>query len=235
MRNIDDILNKSKSLSDLARFFFGKENYTNRTKSKQILFEYGVNWEEWLNSKKEKRKNFCLCCGKEIIGQDRMKRKFCSRSCSATYNNGKRKVNNDNKKTTNHCLNCGKEIKGKKYCNHNCEIEYKERIFVEKWERGKINGFSKDGSISQVLKKYLLKQSDYKCQSCGFSGINEYTGNSILQIHHIDGDVFNTKKDNLQVLCPNCHAMTDNYGSRNKNATRVDRRTKHYLESLEEI
>ena len=29
-----------------------------------------------------------------------------------------------------------------------------------------------------------------------------------------------TNEENLQVLCPNCHAMTDNYGSRNKNATK---------------
>lgn len=225
MENINEILDKSKSLSDLARFFFGKENYTNRTKSKQILFEHGINWEDWLNSKKEERKNFCLCCGKEITGPDRMKRKFCSHSCSAIYNNSKRGINN--------CPNCGKEIKRKKYCNRNCEIEYKEKIFIENWKNGKEHGFQPNGIVKPLLRRYLLKQNEYKCQSCGFSGVNEHTGNSILQIHHVDGDAYNTSPENLQVLCPNCHAMTDNYGSRNKNATRVDTRTKWYNESLE--
>ena len=46
--------------------------------------------------------------------------------------------------------------------------------------------------------------------------INPYTGLSILQIHHIDGDATNNKEQNLQVLCPNHHAMTEHFGSRNK-------------------
>ena len=37
-------------------------------------------------------------------------------------------------------------------------------------------------------------------------------------IHHIDGNCLNNDESNLQVLCPNCHAMTENFGSRNKNA-----------------
>jgi hypothetical protein len=30
-------------------------------------------------------------------------------------------------------------------------------------------------------------------------------------LHHIDGNVNNTDINNEQVLCCNCHAMTDNY------------------------
>ena len=33
-----------------------------------------------------------------------------------------------------------------------------------------------------------------------------------LHLHHIDGDHTNNEFDNLQILCPNCHAQTDNYG-----------------------
>lgn len=40
------------------------------------------------------------------------------------------------------------------------------------------------------------------------------------EIHHIDGDATNNKEQNLQVLCPNHHAMTEHFGSRNKNSTR---------------
>ena len=50
------------------------------------------------------------------------------------------------------------------------------------------------------------------------------TGNSILQFHHIDGDSSNNKEENLQVLCPNCHAMTENYMALNKGkSARINR------------
>lgn len=54
----------------------------------------------------------------------------------------------------------------------------------------------------------------WKCECCGNA---EWNGQPIpLQIHHIDGDHLNNELDNLQLLCPNCHAQTDNYCGRNK-------------------
>jgi len=32
-----------------------------------------------------------------------------------------------------------------------------------------------------------------------------------LELHHIDGNQTNVSLDNLQLLCPNCHTLTDNY------------------------
>ena len=32
-----------------------------------------------------------------------------------------------------------------------------------------------------------------------------------LQVHHIDGNHINNELNNLQLLCPNCHAQTDNW------------------------
>lgn len=45
-----------------------------------------------------------------------------------------------------------------------------------------------------------------------------------FHLHHIDGDHFNNELDNLQILCPNCHSMTDNYGVYNSNRYKQ----KHY-------
>ena len=53
--------------------------------------------------------------------------------------------------------------------------------------------------------------------------MNEYTYLVPLQIHHIDGDCLNNIEDNLELLCPNCHSLTENYGNRNKNSTRTRR------------
>lgn len=37
-----------------------------------------------------------------------------------------------------------------------------------------------------------------------------------LELHHIDGDHSNNSLNNLSLLCPNCHALTDNYRAKNK-------------------
>lgn len=56
----------------------------------------------------------------------------------------------------------------------------------------------------------------YKCESCG---LEEWQGKQIpLEVHHIDGDELNSDLSNLQILCPNCHALTDNYKGKNINS-----------------
>ena len=54
-----------------------------------------------------------------------------------------------------------------------------------------------------------------KCENCG---LEEWQGNQIpLEIHHVDGDELNSNLSNLQILCPNCHALTYNYRGKNIN------------------
>lgn len=38
-----------------------------------------------------------------------------------------------------------------------------------------------------------------------------------LEVHHIDGDSLNNEMNNLKLLCPNCHALTENYRGKNIN------------------
>lgn len=73
---------------------------------------------------------------------------------------------------------------------------------------------------SYKLKKRLLDEGfkEHKCECCGNS---EWNGKPIaLEIHHINGDSTDNRIENIQILCPNCHAQTDNYRGRNKSATR---------------
>lgn len=37
-----------------------------------------------------------------------------------------------------------------------------------------------------------------------------------LELHHKDGERYNNVLNNLELLCPNCHAQTDNYRGKNK-------------------
>lgn len=50
-----------------------------------------------------------------------------------------------------------------------------------------------------------------KCEICGLDG-KELT----LELHHINGNHFDNRIENLQILCPNCHSKTPNYRRKNK-------------------
>lgn len=120
------------------------------------------------------------------------------------------------------CINCGNDLNaGKKYCSHTCQHEYQFNEKINKWKNGELSGHHNTDtySIAKWLRKYLLKKYNYKCGNCGFEGYNP-DGNTILEVDHIDGNASNNKEENLRVLCPNCHAMTDNFRARNKSSIR---------------
>lgn len=131
------------------------------------------------------------------------------------------------KPNSQYCLNCGKKIpNGRKYCSNKCQADFEYKTYIERWKRGEISGIKGIDDISNNVKKYLFEKHQNSCQICGWNKINPYTKLVPLQIHHIDGDCMNNQENNLQLLCPNCHALTENFGSRNKNCTRKDKRVK---------
>jgi predicted HNH restriction endonuclease len=62
----------------------------------------------------------------------------------------------------------------------------------------------------------MLEKTGCACEICGCNWVNPKSGKPIVEIHHIDGDAFNNKEDNLQVLCPNHHAMTETFKNNNE-------------------
>ena len=65
---------------------------------------------------------------------------------------------------------------------------------------------------SHKLRNKLI-EFGYKENKCELCGISEWLGKPVkLQLHHIDGNHDNNELSNLQILCPNCHSMTDNFG-----------------------
>lgn len=180
----------------------------------------------------------CKYCGKPIPFEGRNRKDFCNSSCAAVYNNiqragGVRKSPNPEKKY--YCLNCGKELKyssssSMKYCNITCQNEHRHKIYIEKWKNGEVDGRSGIYDISSHIRRYLFDKYNSSCQICGWNQVNQYTGKIPLQIHHIDGNCLNNKEENLQLLCPNCHSLTDNFGSSNKNSSRIYRKQKGNLE-----
>jgi len=59
------------------------------------------------------------------------------------------------------------------------------------------------------LKQHLIKEKGHKCEKCLQS--DWFGVNLPLEVHHIDGNVTNNVFENLQLLCCNCHATTDNW------------------------
>jgi hypothetical protein len=151
-------------------------------------------------------KNNCLTCDSEFEIKD-YRQKFCSKSCSA-------KFNNHNRKKITYCLNCKKDIKkrGKKFCSNKCQFLKSNEILVNQWLNGEIAGYT--GRLLQIrnfVRRYIIIKNDSKCQKCGWSEMNKYTNKIPLEIHHIDGNAYNCDVTNLECLCPNCHSLTSNF------------------------
>lgn len=52
-----------------------------------------------------------------------------------------------------------------------------------------------------------------RCESCGLA---EWRGLPVpLALHHVNGDRHDNRLENLQILCSNCHSLTDTWSGRN--------------------
>lgn len=231
-------------------------------KSYSSLLRLGVSLLRIRKYLPRKNKKICLNCGNEILSKSG--KKFCSRSCSATYSNKNsdlkyinRKVNTlikkenldisnldiesirnivntkiEKIKSTNkvekYCLYCNKPIRKKNtYCSIRCQQDYKYNQFITGWLNGEIDAAETSKSVPNRVRKYLFTLYDSKCARCGWGEINPITGNSPLEVEHIDGDSSNNKVENLTLLCPNCHSLTPTYKALNKGNGRHSRRIRY--------
>lgn len=155
--------------------------------------------------------NYCTYCNATLSYKQRHN-KFCSHSCAAKHNNPKREM--DSKKA---CAYCGENwvSYGRKFCSEGCRLKSQEDIFWKKLQNGENNR-------PATIKKYLIKFRGHQCEACNTKKWNDR--DVPLNIHHIDGNPLNNKVENLQILCPNCHAQTDSYCSKNKGGGRYYRR-----------
>lgn len=71
---------------------------------------------------------------------------------------------------------------------------------------------------SNRLKNRLLTMNmlKYEC-SMEYCKINTWRNNHlVLHLDHINGDPFDNRIENLRLLCPNCHSLTDTFCKTNK-------------------
>jgi len=90
------------------------------------------------------------------------------------------------------------------------------------WKRGNHNPVVPARPISEILQKGVVFQSyklkkrlfeeglkERKCEKCSST---EWLGKPMpLELDHINGDSTDNRIENLRILCPNCHALTETY------------------------
>ncbi len=99
-------------------------------------------------------------------------------------------------------ISFGKKIS---YRNGKTEKLPLEKVLIKdsEYNRTKL----KDRLVAEGLK-------EYRCECCGLS---EWMNKPIsLQLHHINGIHNDNRLSNLQLLCPNCHSQTGNFGTKGK-------------------
>ena len=122
------------------------------------------------------------------------------------------------KRKIKYCKNCGEELneRHKIYCNNKCQKEFEYKQYIQRWKDGLEDGVSGDYQLSAYIRRYLFERYNSKCAKCGWGETNLWTGRIPLEVHHIDGDYTNNEEQNLDLLCPNCHSLTETYKALNK-------------------
>jgi 5-methylcytosine-specific restriction endonuclease McrA len=157
---------------------------------------------------------FCKQCNTALTYEDNQRSKaFCSRVCSATFNNtlrGKTKIVE---------CTCGntfsiRQFQKKKYCNSKCAaVDRANKALntsIELFKQGKLTDVSRD----RIKKSMVMLGVEKQCALCG---IKDWLGKPIpFILDHINGDSSNNKLSNLRLLCSNCDSQTPHYKGRNK-------------------
>lgn len=218
LRQLTDLHTLGLSFSEVA------DKLSRTSKAVKIkLHKLGFN-----SNKLEYRENIiCLNCGVDFPALKTEQRKFCSKSCAATYNDARhpkrKKLSVANatrrlryhKTKNNKCLFCGNPVYDK-YCGTQCRKNHEHQLIFLQIENGEELHIGNESTTHRWYKKYLILKHGEKCMACGWSERNLVSNKIPVELEHIDGNSNNNDLNNLKLLCPNCHSLTPTYKSLNK-------------------
>ena len=114
---------------------------------------------------------------------------------------------------TFNCLACNRlnPVRGanysNKYCNNQCQQDHRRRQLSERriseWREG--CGLYVWKEVPDYVREYLIQERGHACETCGNA---TWMGEPIpLLAQQSDGDVYNNKESNLELICPNCESQ----------------------------
>jgi endogenous inhibitor of DNA gyrase (YacG/DUF329 family) len=112
--------------------------------------------------------------------------RYCSRPC---YYRAMAKIGS----VESPCARCGVVVKHppshqRKFCSRRCKGRHASETRTPKWSTG--------------VRRQLVRLGDLvRCERCGYGKVV-----SILGVHHKNRNPKDNRRENLEVLCPNCHS-----------------------------
>jgi 5-methylcytosine-specific restriction endonuclease McrA len=140
---------------------------------------------------------------------------FCCRSCANSRNFSpdaiKKKAESNKKFWSSLSLEQRKDIqqeRSKKYDFEEQQRRAQETKILKSWNR------PHEEMGHGAVRRRLLAESGYTCNECNLGPV--WQGKPLaLELDHIDGNRTNNRRENLRILCPNCHAQTPTYRAKN--------------------
>lgn len=149
-------------------------------------------------------RGYCAAgCGKPVFARP-PKAKYCSMACTKLRFARSRRI----------CTCCNKTLKRhqQKYCSVKCQWDYDFQTRAAKLEAG---NYPTD-SCNRFIRRYLSRRFGEKCSRCGWAERHPITKRIPIEVEHIDGNYKNNRLDNLTLLCPNCHSLTETFRALNR-------------------
>jgi len=142
----------------------------------------------------------CKICGNIFYKRPSSKQKFCSLLCSNSRFKNSVELFCDfcNKEFSRPTSKLKNSKSGLVFCSRSCKQE------AQVMGDSRFDSIRPDhyGTGESTYRTRALKEYGERCNRCAYSSYVE-----ILQVHHKDKNRTNGSIENLEVLCPNCHAV----------------------------
>lgn len=186
-------------------------------KTKEALLEHVK--DQILKSHEKCNGKKCKGCGC-LLPYEKRRNTYCDHRCAAI-------ISNKGRTKEKFCRNCRTPMKKgqSKFCSSKCCNDNKYKEYISRWLRREERGGSWF-SVSKPVRRWMGETQGEKCAKCGWCEKNSKTGKVPVQVNHKDGNPENHRPENLELLCPNCHSLTPNFGGLNRGRGRKQRYAK---------